>query len=244
MIIIKLGGSVITDKKAYRKFRPDITNSIIQYIMKLNERIILVHGGGSFGHIKSHEYGLPGPANERSRIGFSIVHRDMAELNNLVSSIAIGMGMPIISVPISSIYCCGKIDYSTMEEYAESGFVPASYGDVYIKDRNTYGIYSGDDIVLDLARIFRPDRVMFLTDVDGIYDRDPKKYADAKLLHSLNESFTLGIVENDVTGGIKNKMKAMHSISEFCNSVYLMNGFHPERMMDAGSEKFIGTVIR
>ncbi len=244
MIIIKLGGSVITDKKLYRRFRADVVSSIMDYVKILDDALILVHGGGSFGHIKSLEYGLPGPANERSRTGFSIVHRDMSDLNGLVSSVAIEKGIPVVTIPFSSISCCERTDYSIFRDYAGNGFVPVSYGDVYIKDEDTYGIYSGDDIVYDLAKLFRPDKVMFLTDVDGIYDKDPKTSADAKLLENLESSFALGSVENDVTGGIRNKVKAMRGISKYCNDVYLINGFHPERMINAGKKGFIGTVIK
>ncbi len=244
MIIIKLGGSVITDKKLYRRFRADAVSSIMDYLKILDDGLIIVHGGGSFGHIKSLEYGLPGPANERSRIGFVIVHRDMSDLNGLVLSAAIERGIPAVTVPFSSISCCGRTDYSIFRDYALNGFVPVSYGDVYIKDEDTYGIYSGDDIVYDLAKLFRPDKVMFLTDVDGIYDKDPKTSADARLLENLESSFALGSVENDVTGGMMNKVKAMRGISEYCNNVYLINGFHPERIISAGKNGFIGTVIK
>ena len=60
MIIVKLGGSVITDKSRYRTFRREITKEIIDVISEFEEELILVHGGGSFGHIMAKRYGFPG----------------------------------------------------------------------------------------------------------------------------------------------------------------------------------------
>ena len=42
MIIIKPGGSVITDKSRYRTFRREITKKIIDVISEFEEELILV----------------------------------------------------------------------------------------------------------------------------------------------------------------------------------------------------------
>ena len=51
MILIKLGGSVITDKKEYRKFNRDIVARLCSEIKDSGEDVIVVHGAGSFGHV-------------------------------------------------------------------------------------------------------------------------------------------------------------------------------------------------
>ncbi|MEM4221902.1 MAG: hypothetical protein QW097_00515 [archaeon] len=56
MQIIKLGGSVITDKKTYLSFREPVVKNIAKVLKKAwdsGENFILVHGAGSFGHIKA-----------------------------------------------------------------------------------------------------------------------------------------------------------------------------------------------
>ncbi|MHB8562233.1 MAG: amino acid kinase family protein, partial [Thermoplasmataceae archaeon] len=81
MIIIKLGGSVITDKSRYRTFRREITKKIIDVISEFEEELILVHGGGSFGHIMAKRYGFPGSVNMKNKNGIALIHNDMESLD-------------------------------------------------------------------------------------------------------------------------------------------------------------------
>ncbi|BAB59323.1 hypothetical protein [Thermoplasma volcanium GSS1] len=244
MIIIKLGGSLITEKNSYRVFRESETKKAIREIANDFEDFVIIHGGGSFGHIKAKEYGLPGEINKLSSAGFSVVHNDMSYLNHLVVSIMISEGLKPMTVPISSMIFNGNFDYTMLKKYHDLGFVPVSYGDVYVKNNNFYGIYSGDNIVLDLSKIFNPDFVAFLSDVDGIFDKDPKKYRDAKLLRTINTKVEFSKPENDVTGGIENKLNTMFLIRKYTKSVYLINGYYPERLKMIGNDNFTGTVIK
>lgn len=86
MKIFKIGGSVITDKAIYRKAKMETIERIAGVLSGMGEMVI-VHGGGSFGHIKAREFGFPGRLDEGgNRMGVAIVHRDMVDLNSLVSS--------------------------------------------------------------------------------------------------------------------------------------------------------------
>jgi Predicted archaeal kinase len=52
MDIIKIGGSLITDKSEYRRFLPERAKEIVEILLKIDD-LVLVHGGGSFGHFIS-----------------------------------------------------------------------------------------------------------------------------------------------------------------------------------------------
>ena len=58
MIIVKLGGSIITDKAEYRKFRADTVDRLAGEIVSSGKQVIIVHGAGSFGHILAKEHSL------------------------------------------------------------------------------------------------------------------------------------------------------------------------------------------
>jgi len=45
---------------------------------------------------------------------------------------------------------------------------------------------STTSVALEVAEFIRADELVILTDVDGIYDKDPKKFKDAKLFDQLN----------------------------------------------------------
>lgn len=243
MIIVKMGGSVITDKSKYRTFRKDTTDNIIRTLKEIEEDMVLIHGGGSFGHIKANEFGVPGEINDKTRLGFSIIHHDMMHLNYLVTSALLDFEIPSISVPPSSIISGENKNYSIISDYLKNGITPVGFGDVYLQDPEHFGIYSGDDLVLDLSFALKPRMVVFMTDVDGLYDKNPNLYEDAKLLATSDDNARFQNHLIDVTGGIASKYKKMKKITETVDNVYLMNGFKPERIHDIGTDKFIGTVI-
>lgn len=243
MIIVKLGGSIITEKSSYRRFRKRTTGRIVAELAQVEEPMAIVHGGGSFGHIMAKEYALPGKINDKSRIGASIVHKDMVDLNQMVTSILLDNGISAVSFPPSTYICKDGKDYGPMESFLEAGLTPVSFGDIYLKGKDEIGIYSGDRIMLDLSERLKPDRAIFISDVDGLYDRNPKLHRDAKLLRSLfdDASFESGVA--DVTGGIKAKIDTIKEMKKFVPEIYLMNGAEPERLRNIGTKDFLGTLI-
>ncbi len=85
-----------------------------------NENFTLVHGAGSFGHVVSSDRNLNSGLNDTNAIDFSIVARDVQELNTRIVSMKIERGIPAISMPIHSfhifgenfsLYCPETIDY-------------------------------------------------------------------------------------------------------------------------------------
>ena len=241
MIIVKLGGSVITDKSTYKKFRPSVVKKISKVLSNFND-IIIVHGGGSFGHIKAKEYGLPGKLSVRTLSAMNVVHNDMLELNVKVSRILNESGIFNISIPIPAISRNGIIDYSAFGEYIKAGITPVSFGDIYIKNR-IIDIYSGDNIVYDLSLMYRPEKVIFMSNVDGIFNKNPEIYKEARLLRNPNIDLNFESIYSDVTGGMKTKLDIMKKINNLGIKVYLINGNYPERIYNLDNDDFIGSVI-
>ena len=54
--LLKLGGSLLTDKNQPSSLREDVINRAIEQIIESNKNIVLIHGGGSFGHPIAKEY--------------------------------------------------------------------------------------------------------------------------------------------------------------------------------------------
>lgn len=243
MIIVKLGGSIITDKSRYRVFRKRTTGLIIKELADIGGPMAIVHGGGSFGHIMAREYGIPGKLDEKRRIGAAIIHKDMVDLNQMVTSLLIEQGISAISIPPSSHILGEKKNYDLFGSYLDAGMVPVSFGDIFLEDSQHVGIYSGDSIMLDLSEKFGPGRAVFISDVDGLYDRNPKLHRDARLLRSIYDDATFESSVADVTGGIKGKIDTIKKMKEFVPEIYIMNGAEPERLRNIGTKEFLGTVI-
>ncbi len=243
LIIIKLGGSVITDKSRYRTFRREITKKIIDVVSEFEEELILVHGGGSFGHIMAKRYGFPGSVNLKNKNGIALIHNDMESLDQKLVAMFHKHKREIFPVPPSSVICGEKKNLDIFRLLVEKNITPITYGDVYFKSPDYIGIYSGDDLVLDLSRMFRPEKVMFISDVDGIFDKNPKLYHNAKLMREVKSRANFENSSIDVTGGLGHKYEIMKKVNETGAKVYLLNGNFPERIKETGRVEFIGTVL-
>lgn len=242
MQIIKIGGSVITVKSRYRYFQEKLCARIIREIRGIKESVIIIHGGGSFGHIKAKEYGLGGkPAKEKTR-GISTVHRDMVDLDQRIVNIMIEEGLSPLSLPPSTFSENGEIPFDLFSLYLSTGMIPVTFGDVYIHNGNAE-IISGDDLMLSLAVHFKPSRAIFISDVDGIYEANPKTHPFAKLRREIMGNEKFETTSPDVTGGMAGKVKKMQKIAEAGVPVYLINGKHPERIGSIDTPDFVGTVI-
>ncbi len=103
--MVKLGGSVITDKSEYRAFDAPGVAMLCKEIKDSGKDVIVVHGAGSFGHILAKEHGINDGHRDESQIpAVAEICRDVRELNNMVVSKLIGAGLPAVGIPPGSCF--------------------------------------------------------------------------------------------------------------------------------------------
>src|SRR5439155_1545696 len=126
----------------------------------------------------------------------------------------------------------GKVstaDLTAFLEFSSMGFTPVTFGDVVRDLRRGVSICSGDLMMLELARAFRPNRAVFAADVDGLFTADPKLRRSALLLESVGPK-DLGQIEfsdrsrTDVTGSIEGKVRRMFEIADHAGECLIVNG--------------------
>ncbi len=242
LILVKLGGSVITNKENYRSFSDDKCRKIIHYLAKMKDKLIVTHGAGSFGHILAKKSGFPKKFSRSDLHNLSTIHKDVLDLNSLVTGMMLEEGFNPFPISTQSIYSGRSQDFSSFKKYLSMGLTPIGMGDAIIKG-NMVRIISADDLLIGLSAYFRPKLVIFITDVDGIYDKDPKFTKDAVLLRNIDRKIAFSDVQNDVTGGMKSKYEKILKIRDNADRVIILNGKRPERLLEIDKEGFIGTVI-
>ena len=85
MILIKLGGSIITNKERPLSPRKKTIENIARNLKKIDEPIIIVHGGGSFGHYWSVKYDMHTKPMKYDIHGVSIVKNSMIEFSAFIN---------------------------------------------------------------------------------------------------------------------------------------------------------------
>lgn len=232
MIILKLGGSIITKKGAKTPTIDEDNLKRIAFEIKngLKRDLIIVHGAGSFGHPFASEYGIGKNITsikefERKKIGFSLTQSWVKKLNTLVCDALRDQGIPAVSIQPSSFIITQRkrIEIANLDlivEYLNKGFVPVIYGDVVLDTDEDIkmAVLSGDQIINHLAFSLSPNRVILGTDVDGVFNKNPKKDENARLIEKLTSLDDLESLDNttniDVTGGMVGKLKELLHLAE------------------------------
>jgi isopentenyl phosphate kinase len=241
MLIIKLGGSVITDKTKENTFKKDLMDKLAKEIKTAEKEVILIHGAGSFGHVLAKKYDLnQGYKNDAQLHGFSLTHATVKKLNSFVLDSLHKVGIPAVSISPHSILKLNdhkplKLDYTMFEDYIETGFTPVTFGDVVLDEKLRFSICSGDLLVQLLAEHFKPEKVIFVIDEDGLYTSNPKSDKNAKLIESMTveqlEKLRTSLDSHaDVTGGMGGKIETIKNIAKLGIDTILLNGNKPNRL--------------
>jgi len=245
MILVKLGGSIITNKEKPLTANRSLIRRITSHLRKVKEPLIVVHGGGSYGHYWSVKYDMHTKPSRYSIKGISLVKNSMVELNQIILESFLESNLRPYCLPPSNFMLAGKPIVKKVKEIskiAKIRLIPISYGDVMWYGKNRFYILSGDKIMGILARILKPRLAIFVTNVDGIYSDMRTK----RLIHEITvEKPIMSKVSMDVTGGMSRKIKEAVNISKNGTDVFFVNGNVPKRVVNAISGKgFEGTIFR
>lgn len=111
-------------------------------------------------------------------------------------------------------------------------------------------IMFGDNDILasKVAAMIDSDLLILLTDIDGLYDGNPKKNKSAKLLNYItSEEFDRKVLadtkENISAGGMTSKVDAAMNVSKFGIPTIIANGMVNKVIDNIFSFKEIGTII-
>ena len=245
MILIKLGGSIITNKEKPLSPRKKIIENIVKHLKKIDESIIIVHGGGSFGHYWSVKYNMHTKPMKYNTHGVSIVKNSMIELNKIILDTFLKNKLNPYCLPPTDFMSGDKPITNKIKEIkkiADAGLIPITFGDVlWYGHKKTY-ILSGDKIMTHLSKILKPRLCIFALNEDGLYFDLKSK----KLIRELKgENPTISKNNMDVTGGMTRKVEEATNISKMGMDVFFVNGNKPERIVKAiKNRKFEGTVFR
>jgi isopentenyl phosphate kinase len=215
--VLKLGGSVVTEKDRRETVDEAALSAAADAVATALdgglEDLVLVHGGGSFGHHHADEQGVSTTAGTHSAPGALAVHGAMKRLNRAVLDALHERDVPALPVhPLSAAArdAEGELTFplaATRTMLAE-GFVPVLHGDGVAHAGEGVTVLSGDEIVVRLAEDLPADRVGLCSTVPGVLDAEgsvvPVVEDFDDVADALGESDA-----TDVTGGMAGKVRAL-----------------------------------
>ncbi len=259
-IILKIGGSVVTDKSKpfsiRRKIIRRISEEVATAIKSGCPPLVIVHGGGSFGHPVAQRYGIHQGFREKAQlIGFVETVQAMRRLSDVIIENLQASGVSALPLQPSAITLQKGGRISTMfsgiiEKALAMGVTPVLWGDAVLDEEKGFSILSGDQIVSRLSALLSPSKIVFGTDVDGICPSDPKK-TGAKPFGELTrdelERITMqssGSNGVDVTGGMRGKLQEIIAITSVGIEVVVMNALKAGNVLRALLGGKVGTLVK
>ncbi|KAJ1447043.1 Aspartate/glutamate/uridylate kinase [Pelagophyceae sp. CCMP2097] len=253
VVVVKFGGAAITDKRALRTVDAAALAACAAAVAdarRAGARVVVVHGAGSFGHFEAKQYGLAaGAAHPEWRAGFSETRAAVTELNRLCLAALAAEGVPAVAVAPMVVLDADDIRRGVLgaaggrrlgaraRDALRNDVVPVLHGDAVWDSAQGCAIVSGDALCVALVEELAAARAVFITDVDGVYDRPPSEpgsvllralYAEAPAPAARAAALRraapraaptlvvpgavgaprLGVLAHDVTGGMRAKLDA------------------------------------
>ena len=142
---------------------------------------------------------------------------------------------------------------NTVETLLMQGIIPivnendsVSYTEIESEEK----LFSDNDVLSAVVAVLcKADLLVILSDIDGFYDRDPRLYKDAELLHrieAIDEStykLAGGAGSRRGTGGMRTKIQAAELATSQGTSTLVTNGKRPEVLYDIVEGKKVGTLF-
>ncbi|NLC96942.1 MAG: glutamate 5-kinase [Erysipelotrichaceae bacterium] len=135
---------------------------------------------------------------------------------------------------------------NTFKSLFKMGIVPivnendtVAYDEIVIGDNDTLSAI--------VASLIEADGLVIFSDIDGLYDKDPHLYKDAKLIEkvtNINEdiiAMATGSTSNVGTGGMMTKIQAAQIANDHNIETIIANGSNPRVLYDILDNKSVGT---
>lgn len=260
VVLVKLGGSLITDKSKALTPRPATIRRLGKEMKEarlLDKKliVILAHGSGSFGHIPASKYGTArGFVSDRGRLGACVTHDIAAQINRIVIKELLSAGLPVASLSPSSIFVSndGKINtgfFDSLQAMVGKAIIPVLYGDVIWDSARGSSIFSGEKSLGLVAKYllslgWKIDREIQCGSEEGVLEYGkiiplitPANFPSIK-------KFLSGSEQTDVTGGMLHKVNEALELASHGVETIIISGKIGRLKHSLLGRQTIGTYIR
>ncbi|KDE55436.1 isopentenyl phosphate kinase [Methanoculleus sp. MH98A] len=217
-VVLKLGGSVITDKSGECVIDHARLRDIAEELAAHPETaLVLVHGAGSCGHPEARRYRINDGLTGDNVPGVYETHTAVSSLNAAVVDALRDAGVEAIGIHPLDLGLAedGRlVSFETrhIAEMTDHGIVPVLHGDVVMDRLRGSCIVSGDQLVTRLAAALASRRVGLATDVTGVLQNG---VVVPRIDRSTVESLDVGGSGNtDVTGGMQGKIAELLALAD------------------------------
>ena len=245
-LVVKLGGSAITNKSEKYSLRGDVLDSVSDALAKYwreGGRLAIVHGGGSFGHyeverILSKKDVLD--PQDAAEIQFAMLRLAVEVAGRLIAR-----GVPVTVYPPHSLCRSRQVEQCNLEPVIVSmnlGLVPLLYGDA-VPHEDGVAIISGDDLAAAMASLVGSGCLVYVISEKGVLDEHRRTMPLVTSIDQVPEFESEGY---DVTGGIRRKIEKALEASKNRDLTVLVTDYKGliSLLLEGRDPREVGTLVR
>ena len=188
IIVVKIGSSLLVDQN--KKIRKQWLSSFAKDIKKLrdkNQKVVIVSSGAIALGCKKMNYNKKNIKLDKSQAIASI---GQIELMNLFSQTfakyKLNISQILLTLEDTEERRRSLNAKRTFDNLFELGFIPVvNENDTIATSEIKYG--DNDRLASRVAQITNADALILLSDVDGLYTKNPKFFRDAKLIRIIDD---------------------------------------------------------
>jgi len=210
--VLKLGGSVVTEKDDPETVDRAALERAADALAGRGD-IVVVHGGGSFGHHHAAKYGVSTTQGTDDPAAVRAIHGAMKRLNAAVVEALAEAAVP--ALPVHPMSAADRdesgglmLPAGQVKTMLEEGFVPVLHGDGVVHVGKGATVLSGDELVVVLAEALSADRVGVCSAVEGVYDDDGGVIDRIESFEAVADALG-GSDATDVSGGMAGKVREL-----------------------------------
>ncbi len=248
-IVVKVGTSTLAHPTGRLNIqRMEKLCKVLSDLKNMGHEIILVSSGAiamGFGKLNLSERPKDVPTKQASAaVGqcelMYIYDKLFTEYNHTVAQL-------LITAPDIEEGGVRKQNFhNTLARLLELGALPVINENDTISTEE-FGIGDNDTLSAIVAVTIQADLLILLSDIDGLFDGDPRKNPDAKLIDTVKKidehiiSLGGGSGSNLGTGGMATKLRAAQMATAAGCEMVIANGQSPEVLYDVAAGKRVGT---
>lgn len=248
-IVVKVGTSTLAHPTGRLNIqRMEKLCKVLSDLKNMGHEIILVSSGAiamGFGKLNLSERPKDVPTKQASAaVGqcelMYIYDKLFTEYNHTVAQL-------LITAPDIEEGGVRKQNFhNTLARLLELGALPVINENDTISTEE-FGIGDNDTLSAIVAVTIQADLLILLSDIDGLFDGDPRKNPDAKLIDTVEKidehiiSLGGGSGSNLGTGGMATKLRAAQMATAAGCEMVIANGQSPEVLYDVAVGKRVGT---
>lgn len=241
-VLLKIGGSVLTTRDEPPAFRTEEALRIAAEIKDSGRPVVVLHGTGRFTkRLVAQEGASHDLLPEQSGLFAATFWQAATAVNNHLVAAFGAAGVNAVPIPPVALFesrggRLTKVRLDTVSRCLHRGLVPLVHGGVLLDGRRGYYLCSSDQMMAALAKALRPDRVLFASDVEGIFRRWPPDVGDGPIrVVGPRAALELAGVDMDerTVGGMRDKLSHALGCASFANRCLVFDGLVSGRLRQA-----------